>query len=83
MIKSFNTIIIALLCSAVSIIVYDYYHAHNVQQLDDYYAKLVAHMDDNTSPSSMTRHSAIGQLSFIEPAKNAKDAVVALSLIHI
>jgi len=83
MIKSLNTIIIALLCSAVSIIVYDYYHAHNVQQLDEYYAKLVAHKDENTSPSSMTRHSVIGKLSFIEPAKNAKDAVVALETIVI
>ncbi len=83
MTKSLNTIIIAILCSTISIVIYDYYHGHTVQQLDDYYAKLVAHMDDNTSPSTLSRNSAVDQLSFIEPAKGAKDAVVALETIVI
>ncbi len=82
MTKSINTIIIALCCSALSILVYDYFRNDSIDTMEENYAQLVSERNNN-SPSALERSSAIGELSFIEPANKAKNSVVGLEAVQV
>lgn len=84
MTKSLNTIIIAILCSIVTVFVYDHYIIDQQQEINqDNYAMLVDYKENNLSPSTLVRESSISGLSFIEPADRAKNCVVGLESIQI
>lgn len=81
--KSFNTILISALCTLIGILLYDFYNKSTLKRIDNNYSRLVAYKDQNVASSSSNKTLFIGDLSFIEPANKAKDAVVAIQAIKI
>jgi len=80
--KSINTIIIALVCSTLSIMVYDHFRSVSIDTIEENYAQFVSD-NSNHSPSTLVRSAALGEMSFIEPANKAKNSVVGLESIQV
>ncbi len=83
MAKSLNTILIACICSLVTVFLYHSYVSGIAAVNEENYAQLVTQIEDNRSPSVLSRESSLNELSFIEPAAKAKNSVVALESVQI
>ena len=81
MTKSFNTIVIALICSGLSILLYDSLREDTCQELEQSYAQLVRYQD--RAVYNGTQAQSIDNLSFIEPAHRAKNCVVSLESMQV
>jgi len=83
MAKSLNTIIIACICSLITVFLYHSYINGITVVNEENYAQLVTQIEDNRSPSVLSREQTLNELSFIEPAARAKNSVVALESVQI
>lgn len=83
MIKTLNTILISVACTAICLAVYDRYQVRERVQLENDYARLVAYSDQKTEDYPIYKGAPLGNVSFVEPASRAKDAVVAIEAIRI